>query len=1143
MQKNKSMKKEIIRLFSLAVLSLGIFSSCSQDRDVQESIVSTTQVDQNEGELQSVELSFDGKFSLAPIDLQNADAMDREDDLRSLEFKLEQSGSTLKDGRKLKYKYTDGEELDAMLILRCKGDNTMPYFYNMIKLVYHSNQGKFTAKDSHLHFHWNGNALDTNEVWELRVVLTRQMSSLVPTSGTKPTSLKVPLGDKTSDGVDDNDPVDNTTPVYNLTDYDLSNNFLDIDQVCKDSAVPFYSDWEEVQFTQQTGGGNQPQYSLGITTPEVKLKPKGVFVLLDLSTANELPMDLTARGLQVQTSAYAFSGELDFSKEKLEENDGEPEWVSGNDFLDYQPEANLSQYPIYTKHFRFVDTAGNPKTVSLPKSLSANNHHYYLFWVMPLKVDDNCFTQMYLKTELTNPSEEATASATDNTKFVRTNRNILKLDKGKVAAVFDGDGRGISPVSILQGENDYLEHGIVANSLVSRQIPSVRNYPLYSNTKPSVYSTDDETVYSRGKAGDIKQGVILYAETKPIKRSITFLEYMSETPCVNGKTGTGTHTENNGVFCAKNPLPHLPFPSPDGDEFHFTFEAARDKARDNTLGYQTKLPEAIELGTYFRQEVSAGIAGEVPNASPIPVPLKNNNDNEHWYYIEFALFDGLVIQDMGGNNPLKSKVRVKGEASQLWKMIPQNPANPLADFELVNKSNRYMVYLNGNFRARPISDMTDHKAHLSLTKVTHNGGQWVLKAAGDGNTQSTVSQATPAGNSMNALYGLTDGRDLATYGDSDTGNALSFIAQERDEEGYVYFKFRNSRLHTIQDMGAGQAILVKNRTYDTDAQMWKVVPQNPADPYADFELVNKATGNYIIFADGKFKTRAGADMTANPSHLSLWTQPNGLKVLKAQSMASNKALNAYQGIVVDHYLAAWNDTDSNSPIEFSMPATDPNALQVSVLGGEGPYNLSQNFKSRLPFEAEAKERPTYVFRSSEPNVYYAVRYMDHEDGITCTDASRPSALHEGGDWHNCNKRRCLVRYETDMASMTSVTMRYVGQNDALANKHNPIWAEEAFWQRNQADDVVRYYTRFYGCYSGVAGSYNYSSTLIGSYWTSQDALSGAPENSKEVILLDAPMAPTNYSTAYHNYGVNTTDLATESHLPLYLFMEIQDWGQ
>ncbi len=282
-------------------------------------------------------------------------------------------------------------------------------------------------------------------------------------------------------------------------------------------------------------------------------------------------------------------------------------------------------------------------------------------------------------------------------------------------------------------------------------------------------------------------------------------------------------------------------------------------------------------------------------------------------------------------------------------------------------------------------------------------------------------------------------------------------------------------------------------------------------------------------------------MANSPANLRL-ELIQGRRVLKANGLPNGRAMNCLGGIGEDKTLGHWNDTDANAGME--LQAVSPKDYIKLSAKGIGPYNLSQDFKSRLPFETSAQERPTYVFRGDDGSkVFYAVRYMDHLDGLTCTEARHPdSPLHEGGDWHNCNKRRCLVRYQTDMASMTAVTVRYVGQNDALASRTNPIWAEEAFWQRNQVDDVVRYYTRYYGYYNGATGRYSFAPSL-GSYWTSQDALSGAPSGSKAVILLDAPTAPTSYSPLLHNYGVYTGAEASQSRLPLYLFMDIKAWGE
>ncbi len=1030
-------KKTIISTVALMGL---LFSACSEDRDVQNSLENrgSKVADASSLPEHSEHISFNIDFSLDPLEIDLPSDRSSEA-LRALQFKLSKTGTTLKAGRKIEYRFNDGEQLDAMMILRCKGqtvdksvtDKTqvpMPYFHRMIKLTYHQSTGRFTCAFNHFDFVWNGpdfeSIKDNNgRQWQVMIALTKSMSQLVPADGSTPTKLQVPVGDITPDGKDVEHEIEPETPIYNLKEQSLTNEFTDISKINKDTEVPFYSDWVDVEFSDYGKGvttdpktgihdkTKKPRYSFDVVKQtdgskgaNIHMKPKGVFVLLDLNTANTTPFDISSRGLRIQTSAYSFAGDFDFSEKAIKDNDDEPKWIPNNTHLKYPIDGSLN---LYAKDFQFIGTNGSPISVLFNAHNRDIKEHHFLFWAMPLDVkgaDENkYFTQFYLHCKVAGDViQGGYGDPNEKELFIRTNYNIRKIDKGQVAAIMPGD-HGFTADDILDGEfgkaKAYVNHGLVGNRKVWLQMPSIKNFPLYSSKGKCAYSSTEEA-RGKGKAGKLKQGRIMYATTQAIMRPITFLEYMAETPCVNARlvmehtsriAGVNYWEENVRDLMAYRLTPHwglkennfMPNAGSDvrGDEFHFAYDYAVSLAKNhetNSYGYQNALPPDISYGTYFRESTRAAGSGRMIALETPPNPTKNNTVTEKWYYVKFKNTNNidLVLEDMGDGQYVIANKRAMGKTSQLWKLCGRK-----GNFELYSYNGNRVFYL-------------DRSTMRFRTKFNENEDMKLFEKNGN----VLMAPYWDLSNSLNIHGGYRIGSVIGLYSNDSNDNALEFY----DEAG------------------------------------------------------NKVALNDLVYSDR----------------------------------------------------------------------------------GIGPWRITQNFTSQLPFESQPKQRHTYVWKANN-NLVYAVRYMDHPDDVTCTaNNHRASATHEGGKWENCNRRRCVVRYETS-GYLYSVTVRYIGINDALATIQNPIWASENFWTNNQVDDVVRYYHKGYGYI--YVGSY-FGMGDSGIYWTSQDALPGAPNHSKEILNMDCGDVNGNYN-AYHPYGCIRILRNYQDRLPFYLFMDIEDWRQ
>ncbi len=1137
------MMKKYIKFSTLAVLSFSLFTtSCKDDRDMQESLKSIEA--QAKEEMKDVVLNFDGKFAIDPIEVDVvSENVEDQESLRSLKFKFTADANDLKAKRNIEFQFEDGDELDAMLIMRCTGgdfvaaDDTqdysdankreMSYYQRLVKLVYHSSGSKsskhkgagyFTCKENRLAFSWNGKDFEdvknntATRKWQIMLALSKGVKDIVPASGNIPSETSVSVGDNTFDnpkpqaGVNSERPYSNLHEIERMSDFkpmcnyatgatnDLKSVEYETDKYADEYDVPFWSEWRTIKFSRfkddgkKFGNGtkegdlmnppkgtdqdNKPVYKFdvipennpvtGVEEEHLHLKPRGVFVLIDLKTANKTPFDIIARGLHIETTTYSFFGNLNFSEQAMRKNGGAPLWEPSTEkeHILYTPSENISRIPIFSRDFQFVkDDANTPIVFKGVKNgvVPTPTEHAYLFWAMPNDIksatEDDYYTAMFLRCDISGDFVVGDSNSDEHAKWITTNWNIRKYDEGKVAAVMPSDGRGFNADDILDGKygraKEYVQHGFIANRNVWLHMPSIKNFPLYSSTGKCVFSSDDEAA-KKGKANALKHGRIMYAKTQALARPIMFLEYMSETPAVNTETlfkyssrlaadynngngnywranvyKDGTNEKHNDLF-AYRMTPHWNINSFNSgardndartDEFHFSYQAADDLAKSearNKYGYQKHMPTSIEYGTYFRET----IAGRASNTDleSFPSPLIENGNLDHtayWFHIRFAnnQNDTWVLEDQGVNNPLLVADYNADNDYQLWKIVNNTTTNTNQDdIEIINKATGGHIYFkDGKFYSMPL------KGHLYITDGTLvlNGERCftigINEASGSGSNVQWVKNTTKT---MNPSSGLGLKHEIGLYGFEDN-NSLSWISKENGSQS---------------------------------VRKW-----------------------------------------------------------------------AYK----------W----SNNP----------------AIGG---WKRTQNFPSRLGFETEGKYRPTCVRKAWK--IVYAVRYMDHKNGKTChsdADARKQpegNTFHEDGMWENCNKRRCVVRYQQGVGSgskadkaLYSITARYVGQNDALASVDNPIWAEEDFWIYNKEDDVVRYYTKGYG-YQYVGGYLSLGDW--GGAWTEQPALSDSQDGSLEVLLFDCGLISSNYGTN-HPYANMRGALNEQDRIPFYLMHSMREWNQ
>ncbi len=136
------------------------------------------------------------------------------------------------------------------------------------------------------------------------------------------------------------------------------------------------------------------------------------------------------------------------------------------------------------------------------------------------------------------------------------------------------------------------------------------------------------------------------------------------------------------------------------------------------------------------------------------MPQLSSEGNEHWYYIQFKR-EGAVLQDMGENTNLKTKIPQKNTA-QLWKVTGTKD-----NYILTGKSGRKIVYSGGYFKTSTSSGST---FKILPTKNTTYAPALEL-------------QRTGGSGYMNQWGAPGPDRDLGEYGYGDSNNTLVFIKE------------------------------------------------------------------------------------------------------------------------------------------------------------------------------------------------------------------------------------------------------------------------------------------------------------------------------------------------------------------------------
>ncbi len=163
----------------------------------------------------------------------------------------------------------------------------------------------------------------------------------------------------------------------------------------------------------------------------------------------------------------------------------------------------------------------------------------------------------------------------------------------------------------------------------------------------------------------------------------------------------------------------------------------------------------------------------------------------------------------------------------------------------------------------------------------------------------------------------------------------------------------------LQDMGVNTRLQTATEDgLNNEAQQWKLVGSED-----DFELINKQTGNHIVYEGDRFYTKANVD-----GHLKFKasTVIGGLWEIGAVN-TNNKTMNQFGGAQAGAEIGVW-DSDNNNPLSFVIPGETPKIPQPEDLvlsNGNSETWYYMQFKTGLGVIADKGEGQNLVTEEAQ----------------------------------------------------------------------------------------------------------------------------------------------------------------------------------
>lgn len=290
------------------------------------------------------------------------------------------------------------------------------------------------------------------------------------------------------------------------------------------------------------------------------------------------------------------------------------------------------------------------------------------------------------------------------------------------------------------------------------------------------------------------------------------------------------------------------------------------------------------------------------------MPEISTDQKEIWYYIQFKEA-GAVIQDMGKDQNVKTKIPQEDANEQLWKIIGTEN-----EYKIIGKSGRYLSYANARFTTSEEPSVT---FSIVPTNYAAHKPAWELHRNGAPKNSSGKEQ------NINQFGGAGPEKELGEWEESDKNNPLEFIAENNmqfpeiiDIEDYLpklsietqtywyYIQFRKGE-GVIQNMGLNENLCTKVAEKNNEAQWWKVTGSK------DNYIITGKNGGEIVL-NGKYQ----AGTKGNKFKIILTPNTEFAPALELQREGQSNCMNQDGGAGINKILGEWTVGDPNNPLLF-----------------------------------------------------------------------------------------------------------------------------------------------------------------------------------------------------------------------------------
>ncbi len=367
----------------------------------------------------------------------------------------------------------------------------------------------------------------------------------------------------------------------------------------------------------------------------------------------------------------------------------------------------------------------------------------------------------------------------------------------------------------------------------------------------------------------------------------------------------------------------------------------------------------------------------------MPTISSEDNSNETWYTIRFVNGNGGIVQDMGDDAALQTRLP-NGESSQQWKLVQakDTDGNPIeSQYVLIGKSGRKINFNGSNFTG-------SSSASVNITLDYHYDSYYL---------KDIMIITRVGGQSMHQPNGGEIGGQLMEFGAYEWANPVVFgpvvpAVSTSTYEYWYYMQFSpgidfDNKVVTYKDENTN----LKQETYadGNNNQLWKVVS---AGTEGNFVIENK-NGAKMTFVGDRYqasKTDAPCEVNFNVtlSGIDWWAMK------RKDASGEFKWMNAIWIDEAPAEVGEWDQHGAGSAMKFVFvsenatgsssiinPEASKDKADISVAGNAVKV-IGKDLRNISIYTVTSQKVASGVDKSEFvlPNKGYYIVFVEYNDG-------------------------------------------------------------------------------------------------------------------------------------------------------------------